>query len=699
MTVTVKGGCAHDCPDTCAWEVDVEGGRAVALRGAAGNPYTHGGLCAKVNGYLDRVYSPDRVLHPLRRAGPKGEGRFVRVSWDQALADIAARLGAIVDEHGGEAVLPYNYAGNMGLIQYASMDRRFFARLGASRLARTICGDTANAGVQAVLGTSTGRLPEDVEHARLIVLWGTNTLVTNLHLWPYVRRARERGARLVVIDPLRTRTAREADWHVSPLPGTDAALALGMMHAIVRDGLHDQDYVDRFCEGWDELRARLAEYPPARAAALCGLPVEDVERLAREYATTRPAMIRTLVGPEKHAGGATTFRAVAALPAVTGAWRERGGGLLHWTRDLFSSSFDTRAVSARQPRTRTISMIQIGQALTDAALDPPIRALFVFNANPASIAPNASLVRRGLAREDVFCVVHELFLTDTARFADYVLPATSFVEHLDLLFPWGHTYAVLNRPAIAPRGEAVSNTDLFRRLAAAMGWAGDARFAETDEDLVRAALGSGHPYLRGVTWERLCADGWAPLALDREGVRFADGGFPTPSGRCRLVQPHLAELGLDPVPGYAPPPDDGAHPLVMVSAKSSLHFLNSSYSMLPRHARRAGPPRLEIDPADAGARGIENGDTVRVANGRGALELVARVGDGVRPGVVAIPHGYWTSLSGGSANDLTSDGLADLGGGGDFFGTRVEVSRPQTARGARRRDRRAGTCRDPGSPG
>jgi anaerobic selenocysteine-containing dehydrogenase len=655
--------------------VDVEDGRAVALRGAAANPYTHGGLCAKVNHYLDRVYSPDRVLHPLRRAGAKGEGRFERVSWDDALADIAARLTRIVDRRGGEAVLPYHYAGNMGLIQYAGMDRRFFGRLGASRLGRTICGDTANAGVEAVLGTSTGRLPDDLEHARLIILWGTNTLVTNLHLWPYVRRARERGARLVVIDPLRTRTAREADWHLAPLPGTDAALALGMMHAIVRDGLEDRDYLDRHTEGWPALRARLADYPPERAAALCGLAVDDVERLAREYATTRPAMIRTLVGPEKHAGGATTFRAIACLPAVTGAWRERGGGLLHWTRSLFADALDTRAVGARLPRTRTINMIQIGMALTDPSLDPPIEAMVVFNSNPASIAPNANLVRQGLARDDLFCVVHDLYVTDTARYADYVLPATSFVEQLDLLFPWGHTYAVLNQPAIEPLGEAVCNTELFRRLAAAMGWGDDPAFQQTDEELVRAALRSDHPYLRGITYERLVADGWAPLALDERGVAFADGGFPTPSGRCRLVQPELVDLGLDPVPGLAPAADGDGLPLVMVSAKSSLHLLNSSYTMLPRHGRRAGPPQVEMDPADARARAIEDGDTVQVANHRGALTLTARVADGVRPGVVAIPHGYWTSLSGGSANDLTSDGLADLGGGGDFFGTRVEVAR------------------------
>ena len=345
--MVVKGGCPHDCPDTCAWEVTVEEGRAVKLLGARDHPYTRGGLCAKVNHYLDRVYSPDRVLHPLRRVGAKGEGRFERVSWEEALADIASRFRDLLAAEGGEAILPYSYAGNMGLIQYAGLDRRFFARLGASRLARTICGDSANAGVSAALGTTTGLLPEDLPHARFIVLWGTNTLVTNLHLWPLIRRARAAGATLVVIDPVRTRTAQEADWHVQPLPGTDAALALGMMHAIVAAGLQDQAYLDEHCNGWLELRERIAEYPPERAAALTGLPADDIVRLAHTYATTRPALIRTLVGPEKHAGGATSFRTIACLPALVGAWRERGGGLLHWTRSLFAEAIETRAVAGR----------------------------------------------------------------------------------------------------------------------------------------------------------------------------------------------------------------------------------------------------------------------------------------------------------------------------------------------------------------
>ncbi len=665
----VRGGCAHDCPDTCAWQVTVADGRAVKMAGDRAHPITRGALCAKVNNYLDRVYSEARVLHPLRRNGDKGDGRFERVSWEQALTEIAERLHGAIEEHGAESVLPYSYAGNMGLIQYAGMDRRFFNRLGASRLGRTICGDTANAGVEATLGTPTGLLPEDVEHARLIVIWGSNTLVTNLHLWPFIRRARERGARLVLIDPLRTRTAEEVDWHVQPLPGTDAALALGMMHVIVRDNLHDSDYLDSYSLGFDRLRERLVEYPPERVAGICGLAAADVERLAHEYATTRPACIRTLVGPEKHAGGGMAFRTIACLPAVVGAWRERGGGLLHWTRSLFSEALDARSAGSRSPKTRVISMIQIGRALTDPELTPPVKALLVYNSNPAVIAPNQGLVREGLRREDLFTVVHDLFLNDTARYADYVLPAASFIEQADLLFPWGHEYLVLNQPAIPPVGESLCNTDLFRRLAAAMGYE-DPMFQETDEEMIRAVLRSEHPYMEGITYERLVREGWARLNLGAERLPFAKGGFPTPSGRCELYSQSLLEQGLDPLPVYEPPPPD-PHPLVLVSAKGHLHFLNSSYSNLPRHAGAEGRMSVDMNPADAAGRGIADGDRVRVYNGRGELLVPARVGDRVRSGVVSIPHGRW----GKGANSLTSDGLSDMGGGGDFYGTRVEVSR------------------------
>ncbi len=655
MAQVVRGGCAHDCPDTCAWHVTVEGGTAVKLVGDPDHPYTHGALCAKVNRYLDRVYAPDRVLRPLRRAGAKGEGRFEEVTWDVALHDISARLRQVVDEHGAQAILPYSYAGNMGLVQYRGMDRRFFGRLGASRLDRTICGDTANAGVSAVLGTSTGMLPEEIELSRLIVLWGTNTVVTNVHLWPLVRRARAAGAQVIAIDPVRTRTVAEADRWIQPLPGSDPALVLGLLRLIADEGLEDSEYLRQHSTGWETLRRRLAEWPVERAASVCGVPVDEIVWLAHSLARERPACIRTLVGPEKHPTGAATFSAIATLPAVLGLWREAGGGLLHWTREVFETVFDTRAVTRPDlavARTRKISMIQVGRALNDVDLDPPVQALVVYNSNPAAIAPNAGLVRQGLERADLFTVVSDLFVTDTARYADYVLPATSFIEHWDLLFPWGHTYAVLNRPAIDPVGESVSNGELFRRLSAAMGFEGP-DFTESDRSMVRRAVPDE-------LWPELEERGWARMPMP-EPPLHADGGFPTDDGRCRLWAGE-----------WAMPPPPGPEPLVMVSAKYGLHFLNTSYSHLPRHARPEGEPHVVINADDAALRGIRDGNRVFVRNARGCLELVARVGEDVRPGVVAVPHGYWGAAA---ANLLTTDGLSDVGGGADFYSTRVEVER------------------------
>jgi anaerobic selenocysteine-containing dehydrogenase len=550
----VRGACPHDCPDTCAWHVSVDNGVAVRLVGDPDHPFTRGGLCAKVNHYLDRVYSPDRVLHPLKRVGPKGEGRFARVSWDEALDAIAARVHEILATEGPTAILPFSWMGTQGLLNWASLDRRFFARLGATRLVRNVCGPCGRSGIAATQGAATGMLPQDIVHSRFIILWGTNTVVTNLHLWPFVRQAKANGATVVVIDPVTTRTARAADWHVQPLPGTDAALALGMMHSIVAEGLHDADYVARHAVGFDQLQGRLDDYSPARVAELTGLTEEEIVGLARAYATTQPAAIRMLVGMEHRAHGAMAYRAIACLPAVVGAWRELGGGLLYMTAEPHFTALNAGAVTMPEledPTVRSVNWVQLGQALTDASLTPPIRALIVYNSNPAATAPNQQLVLEGLRRENLFTVVHEQFLTDTANLADYVLPATTQVEQLDLMWSWGHTILALNRPAIAPQGEAVPNTELFRRLAARLEI--DEPYLQTaDEELVRTALTSDHPYLAGITFERLWSEGWAPLNLPEDWRPFADGGFPTPSGKCEFFSEALAAEGFDPLPAYEP---------------------------------------------------------------------------------------------------------------------------------------------------
>jgi anaerobic selenocysteine-containing dehydrogenase len=700
--IVVRGGCPHDCPDTCAWHVTVENGQAVRLVGDPAHPFTRGGLCAKVNHFLDRVYSPERLLHPLRRVGPKGAGEFVQVGWDEALDDIAARLRAIVDADGPTAILPYSYAGTQGLVQGSSLDRRFFALLGATRLDRTICGSASGAGLLATVGANAGMLPEDLQHARFIILWGTNTIVTNLHLWPFIQKARADGATVVVIDPIKTRTAEAADWHVQPLPGTDAALALGMMHVLVAEGLYDRAYVEAHTVGFDQLRERLQEYPPERAARLTGLTTEEITRLARAYAATQPSAIRLLVGMEHHERGAMAFRTVSCLPALVGAWRHRGGGLLRTTSGYFRQALRPLDMPELQDRrVRSVNMAQLGRALLDPALDPPIRALLVYNSNPAATAPNQNLVLQGLRREDLFTVVLEQFMTDTACHADYVLPATTQVEHLDLLYSWGHTYLTLNQPAIAPRGEAIPNTELFRRLAARLGM-DDPLLHESDEDLVRTALATGHPYLDGMTYERLLDEGWAPLHLDDAGASLdqrgqppktaaalpatspASGAFGTPSGKIHLYSAWLARQGLDPLPAFVPARESPAgdpelaarYPLVLLTSKSALHFLNSSYANLPRHRQAEREPRLEMHPDDAAPRGIADGDYVRVHNDRGEVSLRVCLGDRVRPGVVSMPSGWWASLSpgGSSANALTPDGLSDLGGGADFHDTLVQVT-------------------------
>jgi len=662
----IRGACPHDCPDTCAWEVTVRDGVAEKLVGVKEHPFTRGGLCAKVSHFLERTYSPDRLLHPLVRTGPKGAGEFARASWDEALERIAARLQAIVAEHGGEAVLPYSFAGTQGLVQGASIDRRFFARLGASRLERTICGQAAAAGQLEAAGTLVGLRPDDLAHSRFIVLWGTNTIVTNLHQWPIVQRARKEGARVVVIDPLRTRTAAAADWHVRPLPGTDAALALGLMHVIVAEGLHDADYVERHTEGFERLRVELEAWPPARTEQVTGVPAEEVVALARAYATTRPAAIRRLIGIEHHREGARMVRTIACLPALVGAWRQRGGGILGPTAWAAYSPLDQDALAGPPPRTRAVNMIRLGHALTE--LEPPVHALVVYNSNPATTAPDTTRIERGLAREDLFTVVLEHFLTDTARYADVVLPATTQVEHVDLVPSWGHTYITYNEPAIAPVGEALPNTEIFRRLARAMGYDG-AAFDASDEDLARAAVEGARAPLDTVDFERLREVGWAEADLPEDFRPFAQGGFGTPSGRLRLWSDDLP-------PGFDPPPGD-AEPLALMTAKSAHHFLNSTYANLPRHLAGEGEPLLEMHPDDAAARGIADGEVVRVRNARAQVVARARIGDVVGRGVVALPSGWWGSRSPGgtSANALTTDELTDRGGGGSFHSARVEVER------------------------
>jgi len=683
----IQGACSHDCPDTCIWQVTVKDGVAINLAGDPDHPFTRGTLCAKVNHYLDRVYDPSRILYPLRRIGPKGEGKFERVTWDEALTDIAVRLKQIISEFGPTAIIPYSYAGNEGILHYFA-GYSFFNKLGATRLERSLCGDTASAGISATQGNGIGIDPEDISHSRFIMLWGTNTIVTNLHLWPFIRKAKEQGAKIVVVDPLKTRTAEAADWHIRPLPGTDAALALGMMHVIVEEGLYDKDYVNQHAVGFEELRTRLAEYPPDRAATLTGVPSNDIVRLAREYATVRPSLIRLLIGLEHNRNGAMMFRTIACLPVLTGAWRHRGGGLTRSCHAVTLPALNLQGLTRsdlEDKSIRSVNMAQIGAALTSGGMRPPIKAMIVWGCNPAVIAPNQQLVLQGLQRQDLLLVVHELFLTDTARYADYVLPATSQIEHLDIVASWGHFYLPLNEPAIAPLGEAVSNTELFRRFSRYMGFEEQYLYA-SDEQLIETALKSDYPLLKGVTLARLKKEKWVRLNIPEDWRPFANGQFPTPSGKAEFYSPSLRDRGFDPLPTYTPRQtsnDDGigkTYPLMLVTGKS-LHFLNSSYGHSLRHRHAEGEVCLEITAADAERRGLKAMDMVRVFNERGELTVRCSISERARPGVVALPFGWWASLSTGnrSANTLTTDSLSDWGGTGALYDTFIEVEKTAPA--------------------
>ena len=674
--------CPHDCPDTCHMTVDLEGDRAVRVGGDPSHRFTAGFLCAKVNRYLERVYSPDRILHPLRRVGAKGEGRFERVSWDDALTTIASRLKDAAERFGPQSILPYSYAGNSGLLAYGSMDRRFFGALGASLLDRTICASAGAAGYKATIGRSVGLDPEALPRARYIVAWGANLITSNVHLWPLVEEARSNGARLVVIDPYRSRTAERADWHLRPWPGTDAALALGLMHVIFRDALEDRDYLERHTLGATELRQRAAEWTPQRTARETGLEAADVERLAREYATTRPSAIRISYGLNRHAGGAMAVRTIACLPAVVGAWRDAGGGILLSTSGAFPVA--TAALERPDlvpPGTRTLNMSQIGDILTNADLAPPVKALFVYNSNPAAVAPEQEKVLAGLRREDLFVVVHDLVKTDTVDHADIVLPATSPLEAFDILKAYGHFYVSLNRPAIAPLGEACSNTEMFRRLAKRMGLTHPA-LAESDVEMARQAFDWGHPHMAGITWERLEREGSVRLSVPDPWTPFAEGGFFTPSGRCELLAPALAESGSDPLAGYVPPREGplaspalaSRYPLAFLSPPAH-HFLNSTFASQETLVRLEKEQRLLIHPDDAAARGIADGVAVRVHNDRGAFHAIARVTDAVRTGLVVSPSVWWPKAcrGGRNVNAVTSQGLTDMGGGATFYDALVEV--------------------------
>ena len=701
MKKVVHAACPHDCPDACGVLITVEHGRATRIQGDPVHPVTRGFLCAKVAKYLDRVYSPDRVLYPMRRVAPKGGGNknaddFARISWDEALSEIASRFKGISKEFGSEAILPYSYGGTLAVLSGSSMDRRFFHRLGASQLERSICSAAGEAGLKSVLGVKLGTEPEQFKHSRYILAWGANIHGNNVHLWPFIQHAHHAGAKLVVIDPYKTRTAKHADWYIPINPGTDAALALGMMHVIIGDGLQDDEYVAKYTTGFEQLREKVKEYPPDRVAKWTGVSASDIEKLAREYATTRPAVIRVNYGVQRSEGGGMATRTITMLPCITGSWKEVGGGLQLST----SGGWGLKREALDKPEfmqkslgrpARVVNMVELGKAL-NTLTDPPIKALYVYNANPAAVCPNHNDVIRGLRQPDLFTAVHEQFFTDTTDYADIVLPATTFFEQKDLQTAYGHYYIQMSNQAIEPLGECRSNVETFRGLAKAMGFE-DECFSESVDEMIDTALRSANPWLKGISREVLEREGHRRLNFEGKQetehhyrhvgphpfLPFANGGFQTPSGKAELYNPALIAQGLDPVAEFVPPresrhsQDESALPLELLARKAD-NYLNSTFSNLPSVQKLEEPGRLEIHIQDAQPRGIHNGDPVRVFNRRGEMILRAHVNGAIQPGVVAAKLN-WAKLSAGGSNinTLTSEKLTDMGNSATFYSVLVEV--------------------------
>jgi anaerobic selenocysteine-containing dehydrogenase len=718
MKRVVHAACPHDCPDACGVLITVDQGRAIKIQGDPAHPVTRGFLCAKVAKYLDRVYSPDRVLYPMRRVAAKGvageDARatkpFERITWDEALDEIGSRLKNTANEFGSESILPYSYGGTLGKLGFGSMDRRFFHRLGASQLARNICSEAGGAGVRSVYGVNMGTEPEQFRYSKYIIAWAANIHGNNVHLWPFIEEARRSGAKLIVIDPYRTRTAACADWHIPINPGTDVALALGMMHVIINENFYDADYVSKHTEGFEELRAKVQEYPPEKVAAWTGMSIADIQRLAREYATVRPAVIRMNYGIQRSQNGGMAARTVAMLPCITGSWKEVGGGFQLST----SGAYGLNNAALERPDlmqntlgrpARTINMVELGKALNEVS-DPPVKALFVYNSNPAAVCPNHNDVIRGLLRPDLFTVVHEQFFTDTTDYADIVLPATTFFEHKDLQSAYGHYYLQASNQAIDPLGECRSNVELFRALAHRMGFEDDC-FHDSVEDMMDEALESPNPWLKGITRERLETEGHVRLNFgehaaevedlatagpstprndsDTSGARaepflpFANGDFRTPRGKALLYNEDLKKQGLDPVASFVPPEESRhtanarAFPLELLARKAD-NFLNSTFTNLPSLQPFEVVGLLEMTSADAAARGIRDGDTVRVFNKRGEIQLKAQVDGKVSAGVVAAKLN-WAKLTPGNRNInvLTSEKLTDMGNSATFYSVLVEV--------------------------
>lgn len=681
---TVHGVCYHDCPDSCSWKVTVSENKVTAFGGNSDNAFTAGKLCDKMETFpQDVTYHSERLLKPLKRTGPKGSGTYEEISWEQGIREVAERLKGVVEKYGGESVYPFGYMGTQSIIQGRVMSDRFFTKLGASKMARTICGGSIIPGNIIANGQTLGILPEDVVHSRYIILWGTNTKNSNVHLWPFVLKARENGAKIIVIDPFVSATAKEADWHIQPMPGTDVALALGMMHIIIRDGNADLDYINSYTEGFDALAKHVESYDPETVSKICGLPVETIEQLSEEYANASPSLIRYLVGLEHNLNGGDAARAIGMLPSLIGAWREHGGGLLHLTYEAAGKAMNWERIgmhhSLSQKETRTLNMVELGKDLNTKELNPAVQCLFIFNANPMVSIPNQNLIRKGLEREDLFTVAIEHFMTDSAKYADYIFPATTQLEHWDIADSWGQIYVGLNQPAIKPLGASKPNAEFFRLLAAAMGYE-DPCFSETDEAIARSFFETDHPWAEGITFDYLLEHGSARLKVPEPFLPHAAGEFGTESGKCEFYSKSLEATGQA-LPAYKAitknEQERSEYPYQLLTVKKTKGFHNSCHANVKHLQKSEGEPTLSLSTKDAEKLTITEGDALIVTNQFGRVYLKARIDNRVRPGVVCMAHGYWPSLVKGnsSSNALTHEALTDIGGGAALQDCWVKIAK------------------------
>ncbi|MFC5528756.1 molybdopterin-containing oxidoreductase family protein [Cohnella yongneupensis] len=673
-TRTARSVCPFDCPDTCSLHVTIEEGRVVSVGGNPDHPATQGAICNKVRNLPDRVNHPDRVLYPMRRTGPKGTHSFERISWDEAFEEIVSRMQHTISEHGAEAILPYSFYGNMGILSAEGIDRRFFHRLGASRLDRAICSAAGTVGYRYTMGGSYGIDPEDTIHSKFVLIWGCNLVSTNMHQVMYLTEARKRGAKIIHIDVHRNRTSTWADEFIPILPGTDTALAMGLMHVLIKEGLTDEKYLAEYTVGYEDLMAKAEEYPPEVVAGITGIPAEQIVDLARRYAAGTPSFIRIGNGLQHHDNGGMAIRAIACLPALTGQWAVQGGGAIKGNGGYAAFNADRveRPDLLPDPNVRMINMNRLGEALTEA--DPAVRFMFVYNSNPAIVAPDTNRVREGMMRDDLFTVVHDLFLTDTCLYADLVLPATSHFENLDLFASYWHLYVQLHEPILERMGECKSNFELFKELGLRMGFESEL-FDITEEQMIREALDNpDNPSLDGVTYEKLKERGW--MKLKPVGPAAGQGGLPTPSGKIELYSEAMARAGLPPVPEYSPILEDNGLPFLFIPGPNH-NFLNSTFANQEKLKRLEKQPLLDMNASDAAAYGIADGDRVRVWNERGEIRITAKVAGNVLPGVVVCQGLWWESGNDGvqAANTLTSQRLADMGGGATFFSTRVDVEK------------------------